>query len=887
MTHACGGNLVGLCHPRPSPVAPDGDDKQDHPDTAAQRRIGDFELLGELGRGGMGVVYLARQISLQRLVAMKVLPFASCLDHRQIERFRNEARAAASIQHPNIASVYAVGCEEGVHFYAMQYIDGQALDRFVPGGPCSSWLDQSGPKPAEPPCAAVEPGDVARSLQDPLATRTSGVRPEHAVDAQRLARPGTQEFVRQVACAGVQVAEALQQAHEYGIIHRDIKPSNLLLDRQGRVWITDFGLARVRSDARMTQTGDVVGTLRYMSPEQALGLDRAVDERTDIYSLGVTLYELAAQRPAYAGGNPNEILRRITMEDPVPLRRINPAMPVDLETIILKAMAKLPEHRYASAREFAADLENYLEGRPITARRAGLAEQWTKWARRHRAVVRATAAAAAAMFLVLAATTFLVLASNRRLEAAHEEIHQANVRLRHALNDSEQSRRQAKESLERAQTHFRQARQVVDLFGTRYAEALQGLPGAESLRYQVLKDTLDYYQRFVKHADDDPQFKRDMAVTYTKMAEMHKRLGGVADALKDYGQARGMLQALVEEKPDSARSQADLAMCDGNTGLLLAESDRLNEARQAYQRAVARQQALVKSHPNEAKYQADLAVTRNNMALLESQLGHDEAAGGLFEEADRLEARLVQQEPDNVQYLAQRAISLANRSQLAGARRPAAAAALCSEAIAIQHRLLELRPAAAEYRYDLALSDQNLGSLKLAENDLLGADAACQQAIVLLDELAAASPSVVKYRFQAAVCRNNRGQILARLGKPGDASEQFRLAADTLRELTAKHPDNVAFQSGLGGVLNNLGGVLRQSSQWQSAGQAYVEAIGHQQRAMELSPEVSRYRSFLAAEYQNYAEMLRQQGDPIAAQNMELASRNVRQQPSTSGRVLP
>jgi serine/threonine protein kinase/Flp pilus assembly protein TadD len=887
MAHACGGNLVDLCHARPSAVATDGDDRQDHPETTARRRIGDFELLGELGRGGMGVVYLARQISLQRLVAMKVLPFASGLDHRQIERFRNEARAAASIQHPNIASVYAVGCEEGVHFYAMQYIDGQALDRFVPGGPCNSWLDQSGPKPAEAPCVASEAGDVARSLQDPLAARAGGVRHEYAADAQRLARSGTLELARQVARVGVQVAEALQQAHEYGIIHRDIKPSNLLLDRQGRVWITDFGLARIRSDARTTQTGDVVGTLRYMSPEQALGLDRTVDERTDIYSLGVTLYELAAQRPAFAGGNPNKILRRITLEDPLPLRRINPATPVDLETIILKAMAKLPEHRYATAREFAADLENYLGGRPISARRAGLAERWTKWASRHRAVVRATVAASAAMLLVLAATTILVLASNRRLAAAHEEIHRANVRLRQSLNDSEQSRRQARESLQRAQTHFRQARQVVDLFGTRYAEALQGLPGAESLRYQVLKDTLDFYQRFVKHAGDDPEFNRDMAVTYTKMAEMHKRLGEVAGALKNYGLARGLLQALVEEKPGSARGQADLAMCDSNTGLLLAESGRVQEARQAYQRAIVRQQALVKSHPSEAKYQADLAVTHNNLALLETQSGHDEDASGLFEEADRLEARLVQQEPDNVQYLAQRAVSLANRSQLAGERHPAAAAALCNEAIAIQRRLLELRPTAAEYRYDLALSYQNLGSLKLAENDLPGAEAACRQAIALLDELAAATPSVLKYRFQAAVCRNNRGQILTRLGQPGDACEQFRRAADALRELAAGHPDNVEFQNGLGGVLNNLGGVLRQSSQWQSADQTYLEAIRHQQRAVELSPEVPRYRSFLAAEYRNYAELLRQHGESRAAENMELAARKVRRQPSESKEVSP
>jgi serine/threonine protein kinase len=847
--------------------------------TTSNRRIGDYELLGELGRGGMGVVYLARQISLDRQVALKVLPFAAALDSRQIERFRNEARAAALIQHPNIASVYAVGSEGDIHFYAMQYVDGQALDRYVPEESYGSWLKEWVDEPPQPAaattCAAA--ADAARDtcIEQGRAARrspTSSVRPEWVVDAYWLARPGTPEHARQVALIGVQVAEALHQAHEYGVIHRDIKPSNLLLDRQGKVWVTDFGLARVQTDARVTQTGDIVGTLRYMSPEQALGMDRVLGERTDIYSLGVTLYELAGQRAAFSGDDRNEILRRIAIEDPVPLRRIDPTIPIDLETIVMKSMAKLPEQRYASAREFAADLKNYLEGRPITARRAGWAERWTKWARRHRSMVRAGLAASLAMFIVLALTTFLVLASNRRLAAAHEEIHQANVRLRQALSDSEESRRQAKESLERARTHFQQARQVVDLFGTRYAEALQTLPGAESLRYRVLRDTLDYYRRFVDHADDDPQFKRDMAVTHTKMAGMHKRLGDVNEALKDYGRARTLLEVLVREQPDSVPRQSDLATCDSNIGLLLGERGQVAEAREAYGRAIERQQRLAGAHPGEVKCRADLAVTINNLALLESQAGNEAMARRLFADAATLEAALVAGDPSNVEYLARRAVSLSNQSQLAAARDPAAAAALCVEAISIQRRLLELRPTDAEHRYDLAISYQNLGSLQLATGDLSGAEAACEKAIGLLDDLAAATPSVVKYRFQAAVCRNNQGQILMKLERPAEARDRFRRAADTLKELLAGHPDNPAFQNGLGGVFNNLAGALRKLRDWPAAEDAYRAAIGHQQRAVSLAPGVPRYRSFLAAEYQNYAELLRQRGNAAAAEKMRVAA---------------
>lgn len=860
---ACAGASAILDAQHGEPALPEG---------VAERRIGDYQLIRELGRGGMGVVYLARQISLDRLVALKVLSFASALDSRQIERFRIEARAAALLQHPNIASVYAVGYESGIHFYAMQYVDGRALDRFVPDERPASWLDDPEEPAAPASSAAAEP---ALPPQSPRSSSVTGSPHEYAVAAEWLARPGTPEHVRQVAVIGVQVAEALHQAHEYGVIHRDIKPSNLLLDRHGKVWITDFGLARVQTDARVTQTGDIVGTLRYMSPEQSLGMDRILNERTDVYSLGVTLYELAGQQAAFSGFDQNEILRLIAMEDPTPLRRINPLIPIDLETIIMKAMAKTPEQRYASARDFAADLKNYLEGRPITARRAGWAERWAKWARRHRAMVRAALAASFAMLIVLALTTFLVLASNRRLAAAHEEIHQANVRLRQALNDSEESRRQAKASLARARTHFQQARQVVDLFGTRYSEALQSLPGAESLRYRVLRDTLEYYQRFVAHADDDPQFKRDMAVTHTKMAGMHKRLGDMAEALKDYGRARELLEALVREQPDAVNRQADLATCDSNIGLLLSERGQVPEARQAYQRAIERQLCLVRAYPAETKHRADLAVTTNNLALLESQSGHASTARQLFEDAAGLEEGLVAADPNNVEYLARRAVSLSNRSQLAAPQDPAAAAALCVEAIEIQRRLLALQPTASEHRYELALSYQSLGALQLATRDFAGAEAACEKAIALLDGLAAATPSVVKYQFQAAVCRNNLGQILMRVDRAAEASERFRRAAAALKVLTAAHPDNPPFQNGLGGVFNNLAGAQRKLNDPTGAEEAYRTAISHQQRAVELAPGMPRYRSFLAAEYLNYAELLQERGNAAAAETMKHAARNL------------
>ena len=206
-------------------------------------------------------------------------------------------------------------------------------------------------------------------------------------------------FCRNVARLGAEAADALDHAHGLGILHRDIKPANLLIDPHGALWITDFGLARFPSDLSLTHTGDMVGTLRYMSPEQALARRGVVDQRTDIYALGVTLYELLTLRPAFDGRDHQELLRQIALDEPVSPRRLNPAVPRDLETIVLKAMAKDPSSRYATAQELAADLRRFMDDQPILARRPGLLERTLRWARRHKELV-VTAAAILVLALI-------------------------------------------------------------------------------------------------------------------------------------------------------------------------------------------------------------------------------------------------------------------------------------------------------------------------------------------------------------------------------------------------------------------------------------------------------------------------------------------------------
>jgi serine/threonine protein kinase/TolA-binding protein len=368
--------------------------------------LGDFRIVREVGRGGMGIVYEAEQISLGRRVALKVLPFAATMDPRQLQRFHNEARAAAGLHHTNIVPVYGVGCERGVHYYAMQFIDGRTLAALI--------AEQRGDSPsAGPTVPEAEGAPAAATTVAPAAQATS-------------AAPRDPAYFRRVAEWGIQAAEALDCAHTLGVVHRDVKPANLLVDTSGRLWVTDFGLAQIQNDARLTQTGDLVGTLRYMSPEQALAKRVVIDHRTDIYSLGTTLYELLTLQPAYSGNDRHELLRQIAFEEPMPPRRVTRAVPAELETLVLKAMEKRPQDRYATAQELADDLRHWLEDRPIKARRPSPWQVAARWARRHKPLVGAATIVLLLAAMMLAGTLGWV-ASDRagRRKATEQMVQQA------------------------------------------------------------------------------------------------------------------------------------------------------------------------------------------------------------------------------------------------------------------------------------------------------------------------------------------------------------------------------------------------------------------------------------------------------------------------------
>ncbi len=477
--------------------------------------LGDYRLLRELGRGGMAVVYEAEQISLARRVALKVLPFAAVLDPKQLQRFKNEAMAAAHLRHSNIVPVYSVGCERGVHYYAMQYVEGQSLATAIRDMKGGRGITGAGPK-------------------TPISSHGSNREPA---------------YIRMAAALGVQAALALDHAHQLGIVHRDVKPGNLLADLAGTLWVTDFGLASSKRDVSLTITGELLGTIRYMSPEQALAKRVPVDHRTDVYSLGATLYELFTLEPAFPGDDPHRLIQDIAFKEPVLPRRLNPALPRDLETVLLKAMWKDASGRYATAQEMADDLTRFLDNRPIEAKRAGLLRRAFKWSRRHRALVGAT-------------VTLLLLSI-------------AGLATGTALLWREQA--QTKTAFENAQANLDLALQALDEI---YIEETEGHPKIrEGLPRDLLEKGLGFYEKFVEENAGNQDLVLLMGTAYQRTGLIFRELGEEGRAVEFLGRAISGYDRAIEIDPRDTRAHT-------NRGGTLHHLGRFEEALLDYDRAI-------------------------------------------------------------------------------------------------------------------------------------------------------------------------------------------------------------------------------------------------------------------------------------------------------------
>jgi serine/threonine protein kinase/Tfp pilus assembly protein PilF len=841
------------------------------PDNAAladdDKRLGDYRIVRELGRGGMGIVYEAEQISLGRRVALKVLPFAAVLDSRQIARFKHEAQAAGQLNHPNIVAVYAVGVERGVHFYAMQLIDGQPLDRALNElrdrqdgvGRRQKAVGSVAAQPTVayclPPTNSVDEKGSTQKAEGSHASLPTAycLLPSASVRSVLTTQsPGKSAYFKAVIGLGVQAADAIHAAHQCGIIHRDIKPSNLLLDGSGKLWVTDFGLARRETDPTLTRTGDLIGTMRYMSPEQATGQAALVDHRTDIYSLGATLYELLTLEPVFAEHEGPALLRQIELQEPAPPRKLQPRIPVDLQTVILKAMAKRREDRYATAQDLQADLQRLLDGKPTVARPPTLVDRLARWSLRHREVVAVAALICFLGLIGFATSTFMIARERNR----------------------------AVESFRLAEDRFHEAQETVEKLGLGTSERLESVPGADPIRQDLLRRALGYYRSFVEQAKNNPSLRADLALTYRRIGTLSADIGSNADATAADREAIAIFQDLAKVDPRNTDYRQKLGVCHNNLGLVLARSGKSDEAHKAYDEAIRLEEQVLAETKNSEHCIPDLARAHSNLGLLENDTGNFAAAAASFASSTTLLEQLLATGPENSDYMRDLATSLNNLGSLYADREPAKAIENCERAVALLRGAAARNPDDLLCRSQLALAFNNLGAVEARKGEKAQAAQSYASAVEIETDLAHRAPAQKSYRHTLAIGYNNLGLAQGKQGNVAEAEGSFRQALALLETLAGQDGHdgknfNVDQESLLGAVYNNLGSVLYESNHKFEAVKAFEQAVAYQKRAVLHAPDVGKYKQFLSKHYFNYARALRQTGRLSDAAEVALARRDL------------
>jgi serine/threonine protein kinase len=626
---------------------------------ATPDRLGEFRILRELGRGGMGVVYEAVQESLDRHVAVKVIHHVH-LDPKRLKRFQREAQAVAQLHHTNIVPIFGVGEHDGLPYYVMQIIHGQGLDAL-----CDRWRREGSPRGAERWRFAAE--------------------------------------------VGVQAAEALHHAHGQGVLHRDVKPANLLIDEHESVWITDFGLAKLNGREDLTGTGDVIGTLRYLAPEALRG---ETDARSDVYSLGLTLYELLTLAPPFGELSPSELLRQVSEGRPMTPRRLQPTIPSDLETIILKATAREPEHRYTDAGAMADDLRCFLEDRPILARRATPAERAWRWSRRNRTLAALIATAAASLVLAAVIGWVGYASTTAALGREEDRRHEAEAATKRAEANVALSLDVFGELFEKLAPNDGIPSPPLGLLGRRFLRGPDGGPvgpahergqaagspgvgkgdlathkmhgpgvgfgrgpgpefdipldlddergpmggppdgprgprmGGSTNITQLLQSVLSFYDRFAEQNATNPKLQGEAAWAYRKVAAIYLRIGRDDDAEPARARAIGMLEDLAKQYPGDRSYRVKLVETYLMTDPWTADSAALGQLEARLRRARELAEGIVAEVPDDAESARDLVeVLGKQGATLQSLDRPDEAeacyrraidlSGTLFDRMER------------------------------------------------------------------------------------------------------------------------------------------------------------------------------------------------------------------------------------------------------------
>ena len=821
--------------------------KRHYPDP---KRLGEYRIVRRIGQGGMGVVYEAVHETLDRRVAVKMLPPHMAASDRYVARFVREAKAAARLHHTNIVPVFGVGEDDGTHFYVMQLIDGKGLDE-------------------------------------------TGAADGHLESAH----------FRHVAEIGVKVARALEYAHQHGVLHRDVKPANILIDEAEDVWVTDFGLARVADAGNVTASGDVVGTLRYMPPESFQG---KCDCRSDVYGLGATLFELLAGRPAFEDEHRSTLLRRIMDEEPPRLQSLVASVPSDLETIVCKAMEKEPDARYQTAGDLADDLQRFLDDCPIQARRITAWYRLRRWSRRNPALATLSATSA----LLLIAVTLLSTFGYLQLRWAYHRVDQALDEANVAKDEAEDERDRARLEYARAEANLSVAMRAFDKISDKLASrdlpqsvrydmedqaALRLTSGLSTADVEVVESLLAFYDEFA--ANNAAQGVVDSAT-----AKVHRRIGDICSRLGQYERAatayRQALHQLDRDADSNISSDEPLFRVRtwnalGTACLSLGD---FNESQQAHEHALQWLQAH-ESSSSEADFRFELARTLSHLVGTKATaFAHRQSRRGPrrprqdpevvsppaiqaeFDQAVTILKELVESNRLNDDY--RLALARCHRSILPVAWASGnndLAATSKSAAIEVLRELVSDAPETEQFVFELAdtlaMTPYTDARTPASEADVAG----LQESIGLSTDLHDQFPTAHNFTILLATTHQKIGSHFMATRSWGGAENHLRKAAIQFESLSDSSPQNPLYQVSLARTRWELAESLRRQDSSHAAREVLERAITDYRTFRETKVGQRSSLGLLVGLHRQLARTLEQLGEEELAAEASLRADQLRE----------